>query len=349
MQMGRWFGYRPGYLDVCRLYTAGELVDWFGHITDASAELREEFELMVARGGTPRDYGLKVQSHSVLMITSRLKMRRAKDLMISFSGQLLETVAFYRSSTVLTANLTALKRFIADLGAADEPNKIVRHRDGSKQTWDGFLWSDVKADDVTAFLSEYRTHPEAHKVNSAMICSFIKSMNEQGELTAWTVALIGSSGKGGRIDVAPGVSVQMLERERNGKYEDRYSIGRLMSPRDEAIDLDELEWNAARDMTQRAWRGDPGSGQDERKPEAPNGPAVRKIRGEGAPPEVAPHPERGLLLLYVIDPKFDITGLPQGSPEVAAFGVSFPGSRMGVTVGYKVNNVLWEQEFGPAD
>jgi hypothetical protein len=24
MQMGRWFGYRPGYIDLCRLYTSGE-------------------------------------------------------------------------------------------------------------------------------------------------------------------------------------------------------------------------------------------------------------------------------------------------------------------------------------
>jgi hypothetical protein len=346
MQMGRWFGYRPGYLDLCRLYTAGELVEWFGHITDASAELREEFDLMVARGGTPRDYGLKVQSHSVLMITSRLKMRRAKDLMISFSGQLLETVAFYRNSDVLAANLAALRRLVADLGPADEPEKIVRARDGSRQTWDGFLWRNVVAENVMAFLSEYRTHPEAHKVNSAMICSFIRSMTEQGELTAWTVAAIGSAGKGGPIDIAPGVGVQMLERVGNGKYDDRYSIGRLMSPRDEAIDLDENEWKAARDVTQRAWRGDPASGQGERKPDAPNGPAVRKIRGEGALPEIAPHPERGLLLLYVIDPALG-TGLPERSPQVAAFGISFPGSRMGVTVGYKVNNVLWEQEFGP--
>ena len=28
MQMGRWFGYRDGYLDVCRLYTTAELLEW---------------------------------------------------------------------------------------------------------------------------------------------------------------------------------------------------------------------------------------------------------------------------------------------------------------------------------
>ena len=59
MQMGRWFGYRPGYVDLCRLYTTSDLSEWFGHITDAADELREEFEYMAASGGTPRDYGLK--------------------------------------------------------------------------------------------------------------------------------------------------------------------------------------------------------------------------------------------------------------------------------------------------
>jgi hypothetical protein len=33
MQMGRWFGYRPGYVDLCRLFTSRELNEWFCHIT----------------------------------------------------------------------------------------------------------------------------------------------------------------------------------------------------------------------------------------------------------------------------------------------------------------------------
>lgn len=100
MQMGRWFGYRPGYLDVCRLYTTGDLIEWFGHIADASEELRQEFDLMAESGGTPRDYGLRVQSHPVLMVTSPLKMRTAHSMMLSFSGCILETVALYRSGAI---------------------------------------------------------------------------------------------------------------------------------------------------------------------------------------------------------------------------------------------------------
>jgi hypothetical protein len=58
MQMGRWFGYRPGYLDLCRLYTTDELSDWFGHIAAATEELRDEFDLMANSDRTPKDFGL---------------------------------------------------------------------------------------------------------------------------------------------------------------------------------------------------------------------------------------------------------------------------------------------------
>jgi hypothetical protein len=75
MQMGRWFGYRPGYLGLCRLYSTPDLEDWFQHIAEASEELQREFDRMVAVGGTRRDYGLKVRSHPVLMVTSRVKKR----------------------------------------------------------------------------------------------------------------------------------------------------------------------------------------------------------------------------------------------------------------------------------
>lgn len=49
MQMGRWFGYRLDYSDVCRLYTTAELTEWFRHITDAAEKLHEEFDLVAAR------------------------------------------------------------------------------------------------------------------------------------------------------------------------------------------------------------------------------------------------------------------------------------------------------------
>ncbi len=150
MQMGRWFGYRPGYLDLGRLYTTAELVEWFEHITDAAEELREEFDFMAASGATPREYGLKVQSHPVLMVTSSIKMRAARDLELSFSGGLSETVNFHRKPAVLQRNLTATRRLVSSLGEPEIDPK--RQRSGSIHEWKGHLWNDVSADEVLAFL-----------------------------------------------------------------------------------------------------------------------------------------------------------------------------------------------------
>src|SRR5690606_15323445 len=148
-----------------------ELGDWFGHIADAAEELRDEFDLMVASGGTPRDYGLKVQSHPVLMVTSRLKMRSARNLMLSFSGQVSETVSLFTDRAVLQGNLDATAALVSRLGAGEiDP---VRKRGDSEQKWKGRLWEDVPANEIIDFLGAYKTHPEAYKVNSVLLAEFI--------------------------------------------------------------------------------------------------------------------------------------------------------------------------------
>lgn len=342
MQMGRWFGYRPRYLDMCRLYTTDDLQAWFRHISEAGEELRDEFELMAASGATPRDFGLKVKSHSTLMVTSRVKMRAAKSLFLSFSGQVMETVSFYRDGRVLAQNLEAARSLVVRMGNPTEHGIITRDRGLGVHRWKGTLWAKVPAEQIADFLAAYRTHPEAYKVNSLMMASFIRSMNTVGELTDWTVAALGG-GDGAPCDLSGGVVLDTLKRE-GTTHGDRYSIGRLLSPRDEAIDLAADEWNAALELTLDAWRADPGRLRRQ-EPDAPSGPAVRKVRGFGSK-GIAGHRERGLLLLYVLDPKHEWTGLPLSSPQVVAIGVSFPGSNAGVRVEYKVNNVYWEQEYG---
>lgn len=351
MQMGRWFGYRPGYLDICRLYTTSELSEWFGHIAEAAEELREEFDLMAASGSTPREYGLKVQSHPVLMVTSRLKMRSARNLMLSFSGDLLETIAFFRDSDVLEKNLNSTQHLISNLGTPSEidPKRI---RNGSKQEWKGCIWNDVPASDVMDFLQSYKTHPDVHKVNSPLLAEFIRSMNSEGELTKWMVFLVGSSrNDGDAIDFGNGVKLEnMITRSVKGLYEPtRYSIGRLMSSRDEAVDLDEPAWNAALALTRKAWHADPARRQRSKdEPDAPNGPAIRRVRGFGDE-HVKAHPERGVLFVYPIDAMKSEAGFDKPTPPVIAFAISFPGSNSGLKVEYKVNNVLWEQEYGSAE
>jgi hypothetical protein len=352
MQMGRWFGYRPGYTDLCRLYTTGDLVEWFGHIADASEELREEFDSMAERGATPRDYGLKVQSHPVLLVTSPLKMRTATSLQLSFSGELLETVSLYCDSKTLDLNLEAAGKLIESMGTPAEHGAIIRKRGMGIQEWKGHLWEQVPADTVADFLEAYATHPKARKVNSRLLSEFIRSMAKASELTSWTVAVIGG-GSGAPYAFPGGLQIDaMLKRSADAAIRDRYAIGRLLSLRDEAIDLEEAAWRAALDATLRAWKPDPGRQKNGKEPEAPDqpsGPSVRRIRGEGAA-GVPGAPERGLLLLYALDPQLAGHELMQTRTDpVIAMAVSFPASGTGVKVEYKVDHLLWAEEYGPTE
>jgi hypothetical protein len=279
------------------------------------------------------------------MVTSRLKMRAAKNLMLSFSGQLLETVSLYRDEQVLERNLVATKDLLSELGEPERNPERVRG--GSSQKWQGFLWDSVSPDKIVTFLDAYKTHPDAYKVNSAMLSEFVRSMNATGELTSWTVALIGG-GEGRETSLGDAIDVRMLKRANEQPGTNRYSIGRLLSPRDESLDLDSAAWDAALAATRAAWRGDPARVAKYEEPDTPNGPAIRKVRGFGAD-NVAAHPERGLLLLYALDPQKADPDFSAETPPVIAFGISFPGSSSGVKVEYKVNNVLWEQEYGAAE
>ncbi|RYZ83356.1 MAG: hypothetical protein EOP06_20140, partial [Proteobacteria bacterium] len=95
MQMGRWFGYRKGYEDLCRIYTTNELFGWFRHLALASEELREEFNFMERiPNATPRDFGLKVLRHPSMLITSRAKMRTGTRIRISYAGTRPQTLTY---------------------------------------------------------------------------------------------------------------------------------------------------------------------------------------------------------------------------------------------------------------
>lgn len=346
MQMGRWFGYRPGYLDICRLYTTAELIEWFGHIADASEELREEFELMADTGATPQQYGLKVQSHPVLMVTSRLKMRTAKSLMLSFSGEVLETTALFRDESLLKANLLAASEFLSGLG---EPSEIAPERPRLESTdkWGGYFWVGVSWQSIVDFLERYRTNPAAYKVNGALISKFITEMAADGELTEWSVLLV-SVKNANPCEVAPGISVGMPFRKAREVSSNGYSIGRLLDPKDESIILDRESWIAALNLTRHSRHKDGGRKGSDTEPTMPNGPSIRMVWGG----QVAGFPgnrERGLLILYVMDPENAEAGFTKETPPVVAFGISFPSSTLGKKVEYKVDHLRWKEEYGGAE
>lgn len=337
MQMGRWFGYRPRYEDLCRLYMTEELKNWFDHITDASEELREQFDHMVAVKATPREYGLRVQSHPVLLVTSRVKSRHSVQLQLSYTGDISETVAFHTDPTVIEDNIASVVDVLAKCGMPELSPRQDRPG-GRERRWEGTrLWRNVPADRVVSLLRRVKFHPRAYRVNGELLAQYILEQQKNDELVTWTIALLSASG-GTPGKVGPYV-VSLIERKNEADAgSGYYTIRRLLSPEDEGIDLNCAQYEAALNATKEAWTPDAGRLRRKTPPERPSGPMLRRAR----------HPNNGLLLLYPLDPASvpsPLVGAKSKEP-VMGLGLSFPGSNSSVKVTYTVNSIYYEQEIG---
>ena len=94
MQMGRWFGYRPGYEDLCRIWMPEEASGWYEHIAESIEELSQELRIMEASNATPSEFGIKVRNHpDSLIVTARNKMGTGRPVVVnvSLSGRFVES------------------------------------------------------------------------------------------------------------------------------------------------------------------------------------------------------------------------------------------------------------------
>ncbi len=115
MQMGRWFGYRGNYRDLCKIWMPELSMAWYSYISAATDELRSEVKRMQNENMTPTDFGLAVRSDiQGLLVTARNKMRSAKDYetVVNFSGEVIETKYVHSSDGILRRNYEETENFI---------------------------------------------------------------------------------------------------------------------------------------------------------------------------------------------------------------------------------------------
>lgn len=144
LQMGRWFGYRPGYDDLCRIWMTPDAQDWFAHIGEVVRELRADLRRMHQNRLPPRQFGIRVRSHpDSLLVTAANKMRNSTEveIQLSFSGKSVESPYLPNTSTRNDGNARIASSFIETLRAPA--------REGRR-----YVWRKVKAADVAQFLGQ---------------------------------------------------------------------------------------------------------------------------------------------------------------------------------------------------
>ena len=325
MQMGRWFGYRPGYVDLCRLFTSSELNEWFRHITMASEDLREEFDAMWNAKATPEKYALKVRTHpGQLQITAITKMRNVNKILVSWSGRLVETYQLPTDRGIIRKNLVATQNFLSKFG-----NPVIKDSND-------YLWSNVLPADILKFFSEFTVAPQLAKVDLTLIGNYIRKLNQSGELASWRVALMNKANATKKFEISNQIVAGCFTRNTAGDT-NTYVIKKnhiVGNQTDEFIDLDEVDFNEALQISKQD--------RDWKRP-YPKPKLVREsFRSVNNP----------LLIIYPLDPvganPKDKDGNPipdkvifqENDDVIIGFAIVFPKSNTEHTVEFAINTAL---------
>jgi len=175
LQMGRWFGYSPGYLDCCKIFTTQDSLDKFNSTTKCIEELETEFIKMEDKGKDPSSFVLRVKKHpGTLNITRPSILKNAFEVKWSYQDQL-----------EMTTNLKVDKQSIDEIWTnfkneiAPKFEKITKKEDIITYQTDG-----------SEIINILNNQPNNFNVkDQGYLSKFIELSNEMGYLNDWTVAL----------------------------------------------------------------------------------------------------------------------------------------------------------------
>lgn len=329
MQMGRWFGYRDGYDDLCRLWLPEEAEGWYTHIAESIEMLREELRVMAAAGATPEEFGLKVRAHpDTLIVTARNKMGSGEVITwsVGLDNQFVETHTLRNDAASLDRNRAVLNHFADTLHAAGSPFSHAIKGDL------GWLLRDVPVVPVRAFIASFVNHPLALLTDPRPLERYIIE-REDSELSRWDILLPSvDSDKDALLDDSLGLRIG-CQRRTAGTRSDAETLRITNKSRVASRGVERAGLSTMAIMEAEAdYRHAQGKGPDERLNYPDH--IYRERR------------ERPLLIIHLLNVQ-DSTGKSIHAKPVVAWSISFPRtSRPEKTVEYVVTTT-WLKENSP--
>ena len=330
MQMGRWFGYRPGYEDLCRLWIPADGVGWYAYIHEAMDDLQTQLKRMELAKATPEQFGLAVRSHpESLIVTARNKMGTGREfpMKVGLAGKVVETTRIRTDRDQLERNRQAGQALAAAIKASGL---------ASQHPSRGTLFSGVSVDLVRDFLRAFRADASDPLTDPRLMADYIDARAET-ELREWDVLFAYAQKADATTADLSGIEMRAFGRSvgepdlRQGVLAISGTSRRVGSPGDERVGLTKEQIDTATNAFREERNRD------------------RKPVPETLPPRIFCEipGRRPLIILRFVEPV--VSGeLKAKSPGlVLAWSICFPPSEVqGGTVEYIVNTIRMREMFG---
>lgn len=289
LQMGRWFGYRPDYVDLTRIYVSDDLQSKFYHLATVEQEVRDEIKTMAANRERPKDVGLRIRTHPSMTVTSNLKMRSAQSSALTYSASKIQALYMnLKDAALLRSNSQAVIQLLD--GIEKYHSKPVAP--GFEDLSACLLYRDVSAELILQFIERYNFSAANIRFTAKMIAEYVHDLTRAGELTKWSVAVM-SPKTGNPLDLGNGRSVfkvdrSVMKRTKSERDPSADHIKVITAPRDELIDLKDQILNGDARTTEEIFRNEP------------------ELTEVYFRQNVRPR-DRGLVLLYALNPNLQMT------------------------------------------
>ena len=204
LQMARWFGYRNGYQDLCRVWMTKDSNSYYSFIAQATDELRDELAEMARNRNSPRDFGLRVRTHpNTLEITARSKAGKSETVTVEvgLGKSMIETRAIYDNNTEnAKINRENALSFYNELKKT--PCKLINET---------MLWDQVPVELIKYYLNNYINHPKSQLTNILPVLKYIENRVDEN-LQFWDVAFVGNSLKTASASKYLPIDLKLQER-----------------------------------------------------------------------------------------------------------------------------------------
>lgn len=193
LQMCRWFGYRPKYTDLCRIYLTQVSIDQFDAVLTATEDLKEQFSEMKLRDKKPIDFGLMIKEcpdtlETTLLITSRNKMRGTQvfERRLNYSGVYADTSKMSKSPTANRQNLDAFNRFCNNVSFS------WKTKDGDPTTHRYYMAQNVSQHYIAQLFRDLSIPIENKKFNTNGLAEYIE---DSDKFPYWDVVIANGNSK----------------------------------------------------------------------------------------------------------------------------------------------------------
>jgi hypothetical protein len=212
MQMGRWFGYRIGYLDCCKLFTIRENIEKFNEASLIMEDLEIKFEqLAKLPDKTPKDFTIWIRNNPDIIKLTRVNfLRNLKIMTLDFAGRIQQSSQFSLDRQRIIDTCNSFKKLSQELVWNDKENE-------------GFVIHNTDQQGLIRFLDFAEMEGNTMlNLNTVGLRGYLEECRKKNKLTKWIIA-IKNTGEGGAGSLTNndslGVGIDIKQTVRRGPSE----------------------------------------------------------------------------------------------------------------------------------